>query len=135
MSDNHKKPLSTNTEIERAIELVSEEISKKRLVIFIGAGCSVSVGLPSWDKLINQLLEKYNTKTKETNLLRLATRLERELGALKFREEIVENLRTRPDVRRSLHDTLTSLDVNLFITTNPLFFMRMACKSTTLLSA
>lgn len=104
--------------IEKVIELVAEELNKERLVIFIGAGCSVSAGLPSWDKLINNLLEKYNTKTKETNLLRLANTLEREPGALKFREDIVEELRIRPDVKSALHDTLTSLDVNLFITTN-----------------
>jgi len=73
---------------------------------------------PSWDKLINKILEESNIKTKERNLLRLASRLENKLGKLKFREKIIDQLTITPNVKSTLHDILVSLDINLFITTN-----------------
>jgi len=103
---------------QRAISLLSEEIVKNRLVVFIGAGCSVSAGLPSWKELIYDLLKQYNIETKDTDLLRLATRLERDVGKLKLRESIAERLQTRPDTESLLHDNLARLSINLFITTN-----------------
>lgn len=53
-------------EIERrkAVTILAEEINRQRLVIFIGAGCSVSAGLPTWKDLINGLLEKYHIKSR-----------------------------------------------------------------------
>lgn len=108
----------TNEEKKRAISIIADEIIKKRLVIFVGAGCSVSAGLPSWKELISKLLQTHQIKTKDDNLIRLATRLESDLGSLRFRENIIENLRSKPTIKSSLHDTLVSLDLNLFITTN-----------------
>ncbi|MCK4819950.1 SIR2 family protein, partial [bacterium] len=102
----------------RAISILAEEINKRRLTVFIGAGCSISAGLPSWKDLIEDLLKKYHIKTKDTNLIRVASRLEREAGSLEFREKVVESLRCKPDIITSLHDIFVSLHVNLFITTN-----------------
>ena len=102
----------------RAISLLAEEINKRRMAIFIGAGCSISAGLPSWKDLIDGLLKDYQIQTKDTNLLRLASGLERKIGPLSFREKIAERLISRPDTITSLHDNIVSLDVNLFITTN-----------------
>ncbi len=103
---------------QRAISILSEEIVKNRLVIFVGAGCSVSAGLPSWKALIYDLLKQYNIETKETDLLRLATRLERDIGKLKLCERIADRLQTRPGTESLLHNSIVRLSVNLFITTN-----------------
>jgi tetratricopeptide (TPR) repeat protein len=110
--------MNKSTEKLKAISILAEEMYKKRLVIFTGAGCSISAGLPSWKNLIESLLEKYQIKTEDTNFIRLASRLEREIGPIKFREQIVERLRTSPQITTSIYDSMVSLDVNLFITTN-----------------
>ena len=102
----------------RAIVLLAEELNNKRLVIFLGAGCSISAGLPSWKDLIDNLIKKYKIKIKDNNLLLLATKLEKQLGTIKFRELIIENLQINPDVSTDLYDILRKLEVNLFITTN-----------------
>ena len=97
------------------VKILSEEISKNRLAIFFGAGCSVAAGLPTWEELIKESLKKYEIKTNDTDLTRIASRLDRELG-IKFREEICDRLRASS--KSQLHSTITSLDVNLFVTTN-----------------
>ena len=103
---------------QRAISILSEEIAKNRLVVFVGAGCSVSSGLPSWKELIHDLLKQYNIETKETDPLRLATRLERDVGKLRLCKSIADRLQTRPDTESLLHNSIVRLSVNLFITTN-----------------
>ncbi|PXF56930.1 MAG: hypothetical protein C4B58_11745 [Deltaproteobacteria bacterium] len=103
---------------QRAISILSDEIVKNRLIVFVGAGCSLSAGLPSWRELVDGLLKEYHIETKDADLLRLASRIEREVGKLKLRESIAERLRTRPEIESPLHDKLVRLDVNLFVTTN-----------------
>lgn len=118
-----------NTNIERLIEkaaeeqdriigLLAEEINKQRLVVFAGAGCSMSVGLPSWSNLIEKLVEDSKIKSKERDIFRLASRLERELGPLKFREKIAGSLRIDVVGESALLDALITLETYLFVTTN-----------------
>jgi tetratricopeptide (TPR) repeat protein len=104
-----------NTKI---VALLAEEMSKRRLQVFVGAGCSKAAGLPSWKEMIDEIAKECNIRTKDTDLIRLASRLEKEVGVLKFREKVIEKLVTHPDVSTSLLDLLVSLDVNTFITTN-----------------
>jgi tetratricopeptide (TPR) repeat protein len=103
---------------QRAISILAEEIDRHRLAVFLGAGCSVAAGLPSWKQLIDELLVHYQIKTNETNLIRLASRLERDVGSLAFREKVCDKLRSRPDLSIALHNILVSLDIKLFVTTN-----------------
>lgn len=110
--------MEKNVSLEKAIPLLVGEIEKRRMSVFVGAGCSTPAGLPAWSSLLEKLLTKYKIKTKETNLLRLAARLERELGRLQFREEIIEQLTVSPDVTTPVYNSLTSLEVNSYITTN-----------------
>lgn len=83
----------------------------------MGAGCSVASGLPTWQKLIKEISDKFVLKTNESDLLRIASRLDREVG-IKFREEVCDRLRTSPTIKNELQKQIASLDVNLFITTN-----------------
>jgi len=103
---------------EKAIVYLSDELLKKRLAIFVGAGCSVAIGLPPWTKLIFDIQLKFKIQTKEKDLLRIAAKIEKEIGALPFREEIAERIKTHPHSPEALHKSLISLDTNLFITTN-----------------
>ena len=103
---------------EKTIVFLADELMKKRLIVFAGAGCSISAGLPSWADLISDIKVKSKTKTNETDLLRIASKIEKEEGQLRFREEIVSRLRKLPSSPASLHRSLVQLEVNLFITTN-----------------
>lgn len=98
-----------------SVKILSEEISNNRLAIFLGAGCSVAAGLPTWEELINESLKKYEIKTNQTDLTKIASMLDRDLG-IKFRESICDRLRTSS--KSQLHSTITSLDINLYVTTN-----------------
>jgi NAD-dependent SIR2 family protein deacetylase len=109
---------SANAERERLTTLLGEELHRKRLALFLGAGCSVAAGLPSWNDLIFNLLNKYGIRSADHDLLRLATRLEKHLGAGKLRESVVETLSSLAQPNTILYEALASLDVNLYITTN-----------------
>lgn len=113
MTNNKPKSSHWHT----SVKILAEEIGKNRLAIFVGAGCSAASGLPTWEELIKVPLGKYEIKTKDSDLTRIASRLDRELG-IKFREEICDRLRIRSDISSLLHNSITALDVNLFITTN-----------------
>ncbi len=103
---------------EYIITILTREILKKRLAIFIGAGCSMAVGLPSWKQLLENLIAKYGIQTKEDNLLKLASRIERSIGRSNLVDEISDICRAPKKRASSTHELLTELDVNLYITTN-----------------
>jgi F-box protein 11 len=63
-------------------------------------------------------LQEARIQTAETDLLLIATRLEKEFGALPFREAIAGRLRTPLKTRSDLLQALSDLPVNLFLTTN-----------------
>ncbi len=103
---------------EHIITLLIREILKKRLAIFLGAGCSMAVGLPSWKQFLENLISKYGIQTKEVDPRKLASRIERSIGRSNLVDEISDTCRTLRKPISSTHELLTELDVNLFITTN-----------------
>ena len=103
---------------EHIITILTREILKKRLAIFIGAGCSMAVGLPSWKQLLENLIAKYGIHTKEDNLLKLASRIERSIGRSNLVDEISDTCRAPQKPGSSTHELLAELDTNLYITTN-----------------
>lgn len=108
----------SSKDYENIITILTKEILKKRLAIFIGAGCSMGVGLPSWKQLLENLIEEYGIKTKENNLLKLASRIERSIGRSNLLDEISETCRIQQKPESSTHKLLAELDVNFYITTN-----------------
>jgi NAD-dependent SIR2 family protein deacetylase len=103
---------------DHIITILTKEILKKRLAVFIGAGCSIASGLPSWKQLIENLVAKYGIQTKEVNPLKLASRIERSIGHGNFVDEISETCRASQMRGSATHELLTELDINLYITTN-----------------
>lgn len=107
----------TKEEREISIAYIADEVIKKRLTIFVGAGCSISAGLPSWGDLINEIRKESKIKTFDKDLLLIASLLEKKIGYLPFREKIISRLKKLPS-STTLHKSLVKFDVNLFITTN-----------------
>ncbi len=99
-------------------ETLAQEAVNRRLVVFAGAGCSCSAQLPSWSKLLAELMLSNSIKTRESDPLRLANRLDREMGPLPFREAIADRLRLPPRDTTPLLDAIAKLPTNLFLTTN-----------------
>ena len=108
----------SNKDYDHIITILTREILKKRLAIFIGAGCSGDAGLPSWKQLLENLVTKYGIQTKENNLLKLASRIERAIGHSNFVDEVSDFCRALPMQESAIHKLLTELDTNLYITTN-----------------
>ena len=106
-----------STKWHAAVNVLADEIVKNNLIIFLGAGCSVASGLPSWQELIKEISDKFALKTNETDLMHIASRLERDFG-MKFREEVCDRLRSSPTTKHELQKAIISLDINIFITTN-----------------
>jgi len=107
----------TKEEKEISISFIADEVINKRFTIFVGAGCSISAGLPSWGDLIDEIRKESKIKTFEKDLLIIATLLEKKMGYLPFREKIISRLKKLPS-STTLHKSLVKFDVNLFITTN-----------------
>ncbi len=108
----------SSKDYEYIITVLTKEVLKKRLAIFFGAGCSMSVGVPSWKQLLENLISKYGIQTKENNLLKLASRIERSIGRNNLVDEISDTCRTPQEPEALTYKLLTELDVNLYITTN-----------------
>ena len=105
-------------ELSQTIAHLAEEAKKKRLSVFVGAGCSIPSGLPGWCGVLSSLLAELEFKAGIQEPLRLAQLLEKKLGPVVFREKICNKLRT-PLVKRSpLLQAIANLPTNLFITTN-----------------
>lgn len=110
--------LNENKTIRKTvIQCLADESVKNRLITFIGAGCSIFSGLPSWIELINNIKEKYEITTNESDLFRIATRIDKDVGSLLFREEIANQLKGNIPVS-SLYKKIIRLSTNTFITTN-----------------
>lgn len=103
---------------QNAISLLADEINRGNLTIFVGTELSISAGIPSRQRIIQELLKKYHVETRDGDLFRLASRLEEKAGALEFRQQFAQRLVTKPNLKTSLHETLAELDVNHFITSN-----------------
>lgn len=79
-----------------SIKFLADEILKNKLAIFVGAGCSVASGLPTWKEMIQNICDEYNLKTNVSDLMRLASMLEKKNGSAKFRELIVKSVQSHP---------------------------------------
>lgn len=104
--------------MQTIIEIIKDEIENQRLVVFIGAGCSVDAGLPSWSSLLKNICNKFKICCCEENPLKLADEIEKVLGKVKFREEICKNIKPHPNTESNLQNNIARLPVNLFITSN-----------------
>lgn len=51
---------------EEEKRLIKEAENKNRLVIFVGAGTSISAGIPSWSQAIDEILEKMDDSIKNS---------------------------------------------------------------------
>lgn len=101
------------------INFLVGEAESQRLVVFVGAGCPMSAGLPGWVTLLEKIKTANDIKISNDNVLRLALYLEKKLGFDKFREAICNQLDIKPDSSKmGLYRAIANLPVNLFITTN-----------------
>ncbi|TIP61329.1 MAG: Sir2 family NAD-dependent protein deacetylase, partial [Mesorhizobium sp.] len=41
-----------------ALEQLAQSVKERRAILFVGAGVSMSVGLPSWEKLIEHMVDE-----------------------------------------------------------------------------
>lgn len=101
-----------------AIQRLAEEIVNGRLCVFLGAGCSVEAGLPSWGGLMDKLKDKFDIKTAESDFLRVAARIEKKAGKAAARRAVVDLLKTRPNLKTELQIEIARLPVSIYITTN-----------------
>jgi NAD-dependent SIR2 family protein deacetylase len=108
------------------IEQLAQSVKERRAILFVGAGVSMSVGLPSWEKLIEHMedelgLDRATVEMPEPSYQALAEyyRLKHgSIGSLRSwmdREWSV----SREKVKGSaIHELIVSLDFPIIYTTN-----------------
>jgi hypothetical protein len=109
-----------------AIEELSQSIKERRAILFVGAGVSMSVGLPSWQKLIDHMaaelgLGREASEGHDASYQTLAEYYRLKKGSIDpLRQWLDRNWRvSRNKVRRSrIHDLIVSLDFPIIYTTN-----------------
>lgn len=109
---------------ERAVEL-ARLASRQRLVVFMGAGVSASVGLPTWSELLERLAERAGfSETERTGLRRLGHLDRAQLIARRLGPDdaaLGRAVRASLDVGGAVslsHVLVAGLPVKEFITTN-----------------
>jgi len=71
---------SDDTELRRICDRLAEECRIGRLVVFAGAGCSMSAGYPGWSDLMGRLLNECGIQTEAADLVQIASRLRPQRG-------------------------------------------------------
>jgi hypothetical protein len=108
-----------------------ESLKKKRCVLFVGSGLSTFAGFPSWQELIDRLVEEarlvphartggLDELIAENDLLALAGWVRSTLGKFDF-DHIMRDIfdrQFRPDQIPDTHRAIVSTDYRAFVTTN-----------------
>ncbi|WP_011581808.1 MULTISPECIES: SIR2 family NAD-dependent protein deacylase [Chelativorans] len=108
------------------MQQLAEAIKRRSAVLFVGAGVSMSVGLPSWDKLIRQMeqelgIDPETTKSSRYSYQTLAEYYRLKQGSLgPLRSWMDRNWSvSREKVKESLlHRLIVELDFPIIYTTN-----------------
>lgn len=95
---------------------LAKDIEERRCVVFLGAGASVAAGLPGWRELEKQMKTEAGLEG-DYGPLRTADCCRDYLGANRFYKFVEEAFRIDAEPTR-LHRRLSTLPVNIFITTN-----------------
>jgi hypothetical protein len=78
----------------------------------------MSAGLPGWAELLDEMRRDLGIETKESDLLRIAWRIEQKMGVLPFRQAVARRLSSIKAGRSDFLDALANLPVNVYMTTN-----------------
>lgn len=107
------------------MKMLSQAYRERRLILFIGAGVSMGLGLPSWEKLIDRMAEElgYEPDIFRTygNALTLAEFYRIKKGSFgRWRSEVDKEWHSeRFDIATSkVHELIAKSDIDLIYTTN-----------------
>ena len=101
---------------DKQLALLADQARHGSLVVFVGAGASTSVGLPSWGELLKPLLEKLGV-VRSGDPLDQAQWYEDAFG----RPELLSHVRKTLDTGAEpsdLHRALASIQATVYVTTN-----------------
>lgn len=92
---------------------------ENRLVVFVGAGVSMNSGIPSWNKLIEEMKKDLpKSFSEETDALKIAQIYEDSHGHKEYMDKVKEVLLYNRAVPNPLHKSILSLNPCHIITTN-----------------
>ena len=101
------------------IKRIKEASDTGNLVVFVGAGLSMSSGMPSWGKLINEFKEELSSQIqKESDYLKIAQIYRNYRGQSEYLKKIKEIFYEGNPVPNELHDLILQLNPAHIITTN-----------------
>ncbi len=118
--------LPSRGESPSAIEELARSIKERRAILFVGAGASMSVGLPSWQKLIAHMMrelevdaEEFRDSQNSYQILAEYYRLKNgSIGALRSWMDRAWHVSEEKVRGSKLHELIVSLDFPLVYTTN-----------------
>ncbi len=90
-----------------------------KLVVFVGAGVSQNSGIPTWNNLINSMLDELPSELcKESDVLKLAQMYKNSRGHKEYMDKIKNVLLYNKAVPNPLHKSIIALNPCHIITTN-----------------
>lgn len=116
-----------------AFEALYQTLCAKKMIAFVGAGCSVPLGYPTWKNLLRELIERckirqpsrlnyWNDRAQQldepgTNLLTLANECKETLGP-EYLEILEQRFSAKKPEYSPEHEILINLPFHRFLTTN-----------------
>ena len=102
-----------------SIRIIQEAQQNNKLVIFVGAGASISSGMPSWKKAVDQIKGKLDLVSDENDLLKIPQYYYNSRG----KNEYTSLMRSifkydKPLTPSKIHKQLLDFNVHTIITTN-----------------
>ena len=126
--NNSGVELSEDRINEMALERLIEEINKRTVFAFIGAGCSAKLSYPGWHDLLCKLEEAIpnkedidiyrNSEECKNDKLWYAEKLVITLGEISFRDVIKDIFKPQQTMDSKFHRDLVSIPFRHYITTN-----------------
>ncbi|MBX3240446.1 MAG: SIR2 family protein [Chitinophagaceae bacterium] len=102
----------------RNIQIIKSAIAERKLVLFVGAGASIDVGVPSWGNLVKELKNDIDIPENESDYLRIAQLYYNERQQKEFIDRVREILKHKKLRYNKIHEEIFRLNPEHIITTN-----------------
>lgn len=100
------------------IHKIKDAINTKKLVVFAGAGISIDAGVPSWNKLIEEIKKELDLPENEEDFLKIPQIYYNERQQKEYVEKVRDVLKHKKLKHNEIHEEIFELKPEHVLTTN-----------------